>query len=160
MPKIWVLGFALILLLVPFFLISIGTTQDTPMLWWAGLALLVLGALIPPATRFIFPSEDEEEEDEDEDEQEDEDKAPPTVQARDHLAASHAERAEAHRQRAEEHREEAQAHEEDARAEAERAVAEAERARIEAERARTSGDPIPPRDPDDRSAGGTDSDDR
>lgn len=54
MSKIWLLGLALIILLVPFFLISYGTTADTPALWWIGLILLGIGGLIPPITRYIF----------------------------------------------------------------------------------------------------------
>jgi hypothetical protein len=46
-------GIALILLLVPIALISIGTINDIDWLWWAGVGLLVLGALIPPAARFL-----------------------------------------------------------------------------------------------------------
>ncbi|MEX0771636.1 MAG: hypothetical protein WD038_00625 [Balneolales bacterium] len=54
MSKIWILGLGLIILLIPFFLISIGTTGDTPALWWIGLILLGIGGLIPPITRYAY----------------------------------------------------------------------------------------------------------
>lgn len=47
------LSLSLILLLVAFPLISIGTTQGPPFLWWLGLLTLVAGGLIPPARRFL-----------------------------------------------------------------------------------------------------------
>jgi hypothetical protein len=53
MSKLWVNGIALMLLLIPFVLISIGTMRETPALWWTGLVLLVIGALIPPITRYV-----------------------------------------------------------------------------------------------------------
>jgi len=53
-------GIALILLLIPFFLISIGTTQDIEVLWWIGVTLIIIGALIPPVTRYTFAGDDEE----------------------------------------------------------------------------------------------------
>jgi hypothetical protein len=53
MSKLWVNGIALVLLLIPFVLISIGTMRETPALWWTGLVLLVIGALIPPITRYV-----------------------------------------------------------------------------------------------------------
>ncbi|MEX2639908.1 MAG: hypothetical protein WD266_04415 [Balneolales bacterium] len=54
MGKMQLLGLALIILLVPFFLISYGTTGDSPTLWWIGLILLGIGGLIPPITRYVF----------------------------------------------------------------------------------------------------------
>jgi hypothetical protein len=53
-------GIALILLLIPIVLISIGTTQDIEPLWWAGIVMLALGALIPPITRYAVKEEDGE----------------------------------------------------------------------------------------------------
>jgi hypothetical protein len=45
------LSMALLLAALP--LISIGTTQGPPLLWWIGLFALVAGGLIPPAWRFL-----------------------------------------------------------------------------------------------------------
>lgn len=45
------LSVSLILLVVAFPLISIGTTSGPPLLWWLGIAALAGGALIPPAQR-------------------------------------------------------------------------------------------------------------
>lgn len=44
---------SLLLMLAAFPLISMGTTGGRPVLWWMGLALLVVGALIPPAMRYM-----------------------------------------------------------------------------------------------------------
>ena len=44
---------SLVLMLAAFPLISIGTTGDQPTVWWLGLASLALGALIPPAMRYL-----------------------------------------------------------------------------------------------------------
>ena len=44
---------SLILMLVAFPLISIGTTGDRPVLWWLGVASLIAGALIPPIMRYL-----------------------------------------------------------------------------------------------------------
>lgn len=52
MNKLTLLSVSLILLLAAFPLISLGTTGGSPALWWLGLGALVLGGLIPPATRF------------------------------------------------------------------------------------------------------------
>lgn len=53
---------SLVLMLIAFPLISLGTTGDQPALWWAGLAALGAGALIPPVLRFAPIKEKEEEE--------------------------------------------------------------------------------------------------
>jgi hypothetical protein len=53
-------GIALILLLIPFALISIGTTNDIEALWWAGVIMLIIGALIPPISRYVFTDENDE----------------------------------------------------------------------------------------------------
>lgn len=50
---------SLLLMLAAFPLISLGTTQDRPALWWLGLASLAFGALIPPALRFVPKAESE-----------------------------------------------------------------------------------------------------
>lgn len=60
MTKNRALGAALVLLLIAFPLISLGTTRAQPVLWWAGLALLVLGGLIPPVTRYVLENGEEE----------------------------------------------------------------------------------------------------
>jgi hypothetical protein len=54
MSTLLALGIALVLSLLAFPLVSAGSTQDTETLWWVGIALLVIGGLIPPATRFAF----------------------------------------------------------------------------------------------------------
>lgn len=60
--KTTVLLFALVVLLVPFPLISIGTTEDTAVLWWLGVALTVAGGAIPPITRYAFPDAEDDDE--------------------------------------------------------------------------------------------------
>ncbi len=44
---------SLLLMLAAFPLISVGTTNGRPVVWWIGLACLAVGALIPPAMRFL-----------------------------------------------------------------------------------------------------------
>jgi hypothetical protein len=63
MRKTPVLGLAFVLLLAAFPLISAGTTGERDALWWAGLALLAAGALIPPVTRFAMPDDDDGDDD-------------------------------------------------------------------------------------------------
>jgi len=65
MSKTWLTGIALILFLVPFPLISIGTTEGQETLWLIGLALIGLAGLVPPITRFAFENGDEENGEED-----------------------------------------------------------------------------------------------
>jgi hypothetical protein len=133
--KMWVNGTALVLLIAALPLISIGTIQDTPTLWWAGLALLVVAGAAPPVTRFAFSDDgkgdDEvqaEEKDEGERKSESEQKDNDD-QAEDHesprrgtedpdelRARAHEERAAAHRERARSHEELAAADEAEARA--------------------------------------------
>ena len=43
---------SLLLMLAAFPLISIGTMGDRPLLWWLGLVVLALGAMIPPVLRY------------------------------------------------------------------------------------------------------------
>lgn len=54
-----------VILLVPYPLISVGTTGGSPALWWFGIALLVLGGLVPPISRYAFGESEENEEDAD-----------------------------------------------------------------------------------------------
>ncbi len=49
------LSLSFVLLLVSYPLISWGTTRGPDVLWWLGLVMLVLGAMIPPAQRLLFP---------------------------------------------------------------------------------------------------------
>jgi len=58
MSKMFILGLTLIILLVPIFLISFGTTGDNPTLYWTGLIMLGAGGVIPPVTRFAFDNEE------------------------------------------------------------------------------------------------------
>lgn len=51
------LGLSLVFLLAAFPLISIGTTSGPPFLWWAGLAALTIGGILPPLRR-VFPQPD------------------------------------------------------------------------------------------------------
>jgi len=48
------LSSSLVLLVVAFPLISIGTTRGPTALWWAGLLMLGCGALIPPLQRLLL----------------------------------------------------------------------------------------------------------
>lgn len=47
------LSLSMVLLLVALPLISVGTTQGSPFLWWLGLLALGVGGLIPPVWRFL-----------------------------------------------------------------------------------------------------------
>lgn len=47
------LSASLVLLLIAFPLISIGTTGGSPMLWRLGLAALVTGGILPPLRRLF-----------------------------------------------------------------------------------------------------------
>lgn len=64
MNKLILLGIALILLLIAYPLVSIGTVQEIPAVWWIGLLALVLGGIIPPVTRYMFREEEEQAEEE------------------------------------------------------------------------------------------------
>ena len=57
MTRLAALSISLVLLLVAFPLISIGTTTGPPVLWWLGLVALALGGLIPPLRRFTSRSQ-------------------------------------------------------------------------------------------------------
>jgi hypothetical protein len=61
MSRLAVLSLSLILLLAVLPLTSFGTTNDQPVLWWLGLGALLIGGLLPPATRFGLGSDEEEE---------------------------------------------------------------------------------------------------
>jgi hypothetical protein len=152
MSKLWVLGIAFLLLLAAFPLISFGTTGDNETLWWIGLALLVVGSLVAPVTRYVFPDEDEEKEEGDKEQEEEKEeegrhrgreaetepadirviRGDDVEQNGDHATTASGDspqrspeehRARAHEQRAEAHRERAKSHEELARAEEQRAEA-------------------------------------
>lgn len=49
------LSVSFLLLLSSYPLISAGTTRGPDFLWWLGLVALLLGAMIPPAQRLLFP---------------------------------------------------------------------------------------------------------
>jgi len=49
---------ALLLLFAAFPIISFGTTGGNDLLWWIGLASLVLGGLLPVLTRYMDHSGD------------------------------------------------------------------------------------------------------
>lgn len=61
MSTIAVQTLAFILLLIVLPLTSLGTTHDQPVLWWLGLGVLLVGGLLPPATRYGLGGGDEEE---------------------------------------------------------------------------------------------------
>lgn len=50
------LSVSLVLLIIAFPLISMGTSYGPPVLWWAGLLALVAGGLIPPVQRLLLGS--------------------------------------------------------------------------------------------------------
>lgn len=52
------LTLALVLMLAAFPITSVGTTEDQPVVWWIGIALLVAGALIGPVMRYALPEEE------------------------------------------------------------------------------------------------------
>jgi hypothetical protein len=49
---------ALVVLLVAFPVISLGTTEDIPAVWWLGLLAAALGGLLPVWTRYMDHSAD------------------------------------------------------------------------------------------------------
>lgn len=51
MRRTTILSIAFLMLLISLPLISLGTINETAWMWWLGLALLVVGLLIPPALR-------------------------------------------------------------------------------------------------------------
>ena len=55
--RLFNLSISLVLLLIAFPLISIGTTSGPTMLWWLGLAALVIGGILPPLRRVFAPSQ-------------------------------------------------------------------------------------------------------
>jgi hypothetical protein len=59
MTQLLALGIALVLLLGSFPLISAGTTAGFGPLWWFGLLVLVIGALIPPVARYTIDIEED-----------------------------------------------------------------------------------------------------
>jgi hypothetical protein len=48
-----ILAASFVLFLVALPLISFGAMDENEVLWWAGLALLAIAGILPPATRFI-----------------------------------------------------------------------------------------------------------
>ncbi|MFL1404469.1 hypothetical protein ACJO2E_03860 [Marinobacter sp. M1N3S26] len=59
--RIVYLSLSFLLLLASFPLISIGTTEGPAFLWWLGLVVLLVGAMIPPAQRLFFPPKEKSE---------------------------------------------------------------------------------------------------
>ncbi len=51
MRRTTILSIAFILLLLALPLISLGTINETPWMWWLGLAMLAVGLLTPPVMR-------------------------------------------------------------------------------------------------------------
>lgn len=56
--KLTVETVAMILLIVAFPVISIGTTGDLPVVWWIGFAVFAIGSALPVWTRFMDHSTD------------------------------------------------------------------------------------------------------
>ncbi|MGI6207800.1 MAG: hypothetical protein ACOYEW_06250 [Anaerolineae bacterium] len=53
MSRLTFLGLAFVLLLLVLPLVSLGTTGNTDILWWLGLAFLAIGGLLPPISKFV-----------------------------------------------------------------------------------------------------------
>ncbi|NLF15560.1 MAG: hypothetical protein GX597_27545 [Anaerolineaceae bacterium] len=53
MRRVTALDIAFLMLLVALPLLSLGTMNDQPVMWWIGLAILLLGFIIPLALRFV-----------------------------------------------------------------------------------------------------------
>lgn len=53
---------SLILTLLPFGLILWGAREGIAVLWWAGIALFVIGGAIPSIARYVFEDDEESEE--------------------------------------------------------------------------------------------------
>ncbi len=51
MSRVAALAVSMLLLLLTYPLVSIGTMQQSPVLWWSGLIALGIGGIIPPARR-------------------------------------------------------------------------------------------------------------
>ena len=51
---------SLLFLLAPLPLIVYGVLEGVAALWWLGIALVIVGGVIPPLTRFVFEEEDEQ----------------------------------------------------------------------------------------------------
>lgn len=54
LDKTTVLLATFLVLLAPYPLTSLGTTGGPAVLWQLGLALLVVGGVVPPLTRYLF----------------------------------------------------------------------------------------------------------
>lgn len=50
--KLWIQGLSFVLFLAALPLISFGTTTDTEILWWTGIAIFIFAAILLPITRF------------------------------------------------------------------------------------------------------------
>ncbi|GKY86859.1 hypothetical protein [Sinisalibacter aestuarii] len=57
MNRLVTLALSLAFLLIAFPLISIGTTNGPPLLWWLGLMALAIGGILPPLRRVFPPKE-------------------------------------------------------------------------------------------------------
>jgi hypothetical protein len=57
-----VLGIALILMLVALPFVSLGATEDIPFLWWVGLAMIGLGGVVGPVSRYALGDDEESDE--------------------------------------------------------------------------------------------------
>lgn len=51
MSRLFTLSISLVLLLIAFPLISIGTASGPPVLWWIGLGAIAIGGILPPLRR-------------------------------------------------------------------------------------------------------------
>lgn len=58
MDKDKLLAVSLVLMLLTLPLVSYGTVNDVTFAWWLGLALLFIGGLIPPVSRFALSGND------------------------------------------------------------------------------------------------------
>ena len=58
MRRTTILSIAFIMLLLALPLISLGTINETPWMWWLGLAMLTVGLLTPPVMRMRHAARD------------------------------------------------------------------------------------------------------
>lgn len=57
---------AFVLFLIALPLLSVGTVEEQELLWYAGLAMIVIAGVLPPLGRFVGQPEDDEEDEADE----------------------------------------------------------------------------------------------